>query len=210
MKIYQPNLKIKQQFVFKNICKIKKNAYFCTPIFMDKIRNYNVSFSGLKEGRHTFQFEIEKTFLELFDTEREFENPNLLADVVLQKHSTFLEFEIKVHGTVELICDLTTEAFNEPIENEIKILVKFGEEYDDSDEDIITIPRQDHEFNISQLVYEAIVLAVPMKKISPNISDEDLSLLDQYSSDILPTGDSNEEEEPEIDPRWDALKKLKK
>lgn len=174
---------------------------------MDKIRNYNVSFSGLKEGKHTFQFEIEKSFLELFDTEREFENPKMLADVILQKHNTFLEFEINVHGTVELLCDLTNEAFDHPIQNDIKVLVKFGEEYDDSDVDVITIPKQDHEFNIAQLVYEAIVLAIPMKKLSPNITEEDLSLLNTYSAE-LPV-ESNEEE-PETDPRWDALKKLKK
>ena len=37
------------------------------------------------------------------------------------KHTTFLEFEIKINGWVELVCDITNEDFDYPIENEIKI-----------------------------------------------------------------------------------------
>ncbi|MEG0693984.1 MAG: DUF177 domain-containing protein, partial [Oscillospiraceae bacterium] len=112
-----------------------------------------------------------------------------------------LEFEIKVDGTVELVCDITNEDFTYPIENQIGILVKFGEEYDDSEEDVITIPANDHAFNISQLIYENVALSIPMKKLSPNVSDEDLEILEKFSP--------KEIEEEESDPRWDALKNLK-
>ncbi|WP_283422740.1 YceD family protein [Chryseobacterium profundimaris] len=170
---------------------------------MDKLRNYDVSFSGLKTGKHEFRFEINKEFFQLFDTEQEFTNPGISVNVLLDKHSTFLEFEIKVKGTVELVCDITNENFSQPIENEIRVLVKFGEEYDDSEEDVITIPSSDHAFNVSQLIYENVALSIPMKKISPNVSDEDLAILEKFSPK------ENDEEEHESDPRWDALKNLK-
>ncbi|MDR6922182.1 MULTISPECIES: DUF177 domain-containing protein [Chryseobacterium] len=173
---------------------------------MDKLRNYDVSFSGLKNGKHEFKFEIDKTFFQLFDTEQEFTNPKIEVNILLEKHTTFLEFEIKVHGTVELICDITNEEFDHPIENHIKVLVKFGEEYDDSEEDVITIPAGDHAFNAAQLIYENVQLSIPMKKLSPNVSDEDLELLDQFSPKDI---EEAEEEEHESDPRWDALKKLR-
>ena len=173
---------------------------------MDKLRNYDVSFSGLKNGKHEFKFEIDKTFFQLFDTEQEFTNPKIEVDILLEKHTTFLEFEIKVHGTVELICDITNEAFDHPIENQIRVLVKFGEEYDDSEEDVITIPAGDHAFNAAQLIYENVQLSIPMKKLSPNVSDKDLELLDQFSPKDI---EETEEEEHESDPRWDALKKLR-
>lgn len=169
---------------------------------MDKLRNYDVSFSGLKTGKHEFRFETDKEFFQLFDTEQEFTNPRIAVDVLLDKHSTFLEFEIKVSGTVELVCDITNENFEYPIENQIKVLVKFGEEYDDSEEDVITIPTGDHAFNIAQLIYENVALSIPMKKVSPNVSDEDLAILDKFSP-------KEDEEEQNSDPRWDALKNLK-
>ncbi|MDO5616042.1 MAG: DUF177 domain-containing protein [Cruoricaptor ignavus] len=175
---------------------------------MDKYRNYEVVFSGLKEGKHQFQFEINKAFFELFDTEQEFTNPRIVADILMDKHSTFLEFWIKTGGDVALVCDITNEEFDYPIENEIKVLVKFGEEYDDSDEDVITIPMHDHAFNVAQLIYEDVVLSIPMKKISPKVSEEDLEILDQYSpKEELPEKEENSTQP--IDPRWEALKKLK-
>lgn len=173
---------------------------------MDKLRNYDVSFSGLKNGKHTFHFEIDQAFFQLFDTEQEFSDPKITAEVLLDKHTTFLEFFIKTKGDVELICDITSQPFRHPIENEIKVLVKFGEEYDDSDEEVIQIPMQDHAFNVAQLIYEDVVLSVPMKKISPDVSDEDLEILEKFS----PKAEKiTEEKESENDPRWDALKKLK-
>lgn len=174
--------------------------------FMDKLRNYDVSFSGLKNGKHEFKFEIDKTFFQLFDTEQEFTNPRIEVNVLLDKHTTFLEFEIKIKGWVELVCDITNEDFDYLIENEIKILVNFGEEYDDSNEDVITIPTSDHAFNIAHLIYENVMLSIPMKKISPNVSDEDLKILEQFSPKDM---EETEEKEHESDPRWDALRKLR-
>ena len=171
---------------------------------MDKLRNYDVSFSGLKNGKHEFKYEIDKEFFQLFDTEQEFTNPRIAVDVLLDKHTTFLEFEIKIHGLVELVCDITNDNFDHPIENQIRVLVKFGEEYDDSEEDVITIPSTDHAFNIAQLMYENVMLSIPMKKISPNVSDKDLEILEKFSPK-----ETEEEEEHKGDPRWDALKKLK-
>lgn len=170
---------------------------------MDRLRNYDIVFSGQKNGQHEFQFEIDKAFFQLFDTEQEFTDPKIVADVLMDKHTTFLEIFIKTSGTVNLVCDITNENFDHPIENEIKVLVKFGAEYDDSEEDVITIPMNDHAFNVAQLIYEVVMLAIPMKKISANVSEEDLAILEKFSpKDEI-------EEEPESDPRWEALKKLK-
>lgn len=173
---------------------------------MDKLRNYDVSFSGLKNGKHEFKFEIEKAFFQLFETEQEFTNPRITVDVLLDKHTTFLEFVIKIHGLVELVCDITNENFDQPIENQIRVLVKFGEEYDDSEEDVITIPTGEHAFNVAQLIYENVILSIPMKKISPDVSDEDLEILDKFSPKDI---EEIENKDHEADPRWDALKKLR-
>ena len=170
---------------------------------MDKLRNYDVVFSGLKNGKHQFQFEIDKAFFELFDTEQEFTEPKIIVDVFMEKHTTFLEFLIQTKGEINLNCDISNENFDYPIKNEVSVLVKFGEEYDDSDIDVITIPSKDHAFNIAQLIYENVILSVPMKKVSPNLSAEDLEILKKFS----PIEEI--EEEPESDPRWEALKKLK-
>jgi uncharacterized metal-binding protein YceD (DUF177 family) len=55
-------------------------------------------------------------------------------------------------------------------------------------------------FNIAHLIYENVALSIPMKKISPNVSEEDLAILTSSVQKIL------KREEHESDPRWDALK----
>lgn len=175
---------------------------------MDKFKNYNIAFTGLKTGKHKFKFEVNQAFFDLFGTEQEFTNPKIVVDVLLDKHTTFLEFWFDIHGTIELTCDISNDEFDYPIEHKMKILVKQGEEYDDSNEEVITIPQGDSDFNIAQLVYEGVILSVPMKKLSPNLKDEDdyHKLLEKYSLKEEP----EEEESPnDIDPRWEALRKLK-
>lgn len=177
---------------------------------MDKFRNYDVVFSGLKTGKHEFKFEVEQAFFDLFETEQEFSGAKIDVDVLLEKHSTFLDFLIKIHGIVNLVCDITSETFTHPIENEIKFLVKFGEEYDDSNEEVITIPQGDSAFNISQAIYEAVILSIPMKKISPNVKEEDFELIEKFSPKEIEEEEEEEKEEThEIDPRWEVLKRLK-
>lgn len=175
---------------------------------MDKYRNYNVNFSGLKIGKHEFKFSIDQAFFDLFETEKEFTNAKLDCDVLLERHSTFLDFKISISGTIDLVCDISNQEFSHPVSNEISLLVKFGEEYDDSNEEIIVIPHHESEFNVAQIIYEAVMLSVPMKKLSPNIleNDEYQDLLEKFSPKIKEEKEDNEE----IDPRWAALNKLKK
>lgn len=181
---------------------------------MNRIRKYDIAFSGLKNGKHSFEFEIDKKFFDLFEADVEFETPKILAKILLDKHSTFLDFTIDVEGSVDLYCDISGGIFTYPIDNEIKVLVKFGESYDDSNDEVITIPMSDYEFNVSQLIYEATLLSIPMKKISPEVENhpEYKELLEKYSpvfEEDLDLDQFSEEEDEEIDPRWAALKKLK-
>lgn len=182
---------------------------------MDKFRNYEVVFSGLKNGKHKFQFEIDQSFFELHEAEQEFTNPRLVAEILLEKHTTFLEFWIEVHGNVALECDITGEIFDYEINPELKLLVNFGETYDDSNEEVITIPSTDHAFNMAQILYEMVVLAIPMKKIAPSIAKEDWELVERYALFSEKEAKESEQkfadenEQQEVDPRWEALKKLK-
>ena len=88
---------------------------------MDKFRNYDVAFTGLKNGKHEFKFEVEQSFFDLFETEQEFTNAHINVDVALEKHTTFLDLEVAISGKVDLICDITAEEFSHPINNSIKI-----------------------------------------------------------------------------------------
>lgn len=164
--------------------------------FMDKFRKYDIEFSGLKLGKHCFEMDVEQQFFDLFDFEQEFKTPKIDVFIDLNKHSSFLELNLKTKGTVELECDLSEELFSQPVENQLKILVKFGEEFDDSNEEVLIIPMGSHSVNVAQLIYESTLLSIPMKHIHPRYqngkTDEYSNLLEKYS--IKENEDTSEEE----------------
>lgn len=179
---------------------------------MDKIRNYSVSFSGLKLGKHTFEYSITQEFFNLFEFEQDFKKPEIKVVLELEKHSTFLDLRFKSEGTVEVDCDVTSEPYLQEVENELELVVKFGHEFDDSDDEVWVIPEGEHEINVAQLIYEMILLSIPNKRINPNIdsdnAEEAYDLLDRYAP--KEAEEDPESEKEDTDPRWDSLKNLYK
>ncbi|WP_306012635.1 MULTISPECIES: YceD family protein [unclassified Allomuricauda] len=173
---------------------------------MMKLKEFFIPFSGLKLGKHKFVCEIDDAFFESFDYQ-EFNGASVNISAVLEKMSTMMELEMKATGTINVDCDLTGESYDQPIDSDLKLVVKFGEEYNDEDDEILIIPHGEHQFNIAQYIYEMLVLAVPQKRVHPGVEDGTLQ------SDILDKLEElqpKEQKEPseKTDPRWDDLKKL--
>lgn len=173
---------------------------------MMKLKEFFIPFSGLKLGKHKFVYEIDDAFFESFDYQ-EFNGASVNISAVLERMSTMMELEMKATGTINVDCDLTGESYDQPIDSDLKLVVKFGEEYNDEDDEILIIPHGEHQFNIAQYIYEMLVLAVPQKRVHPGVEDGTLQ------SDILDKLEElqpKEQKEPseKTDPRWDDLKKL--
>jgi len=169
-------------------------------------KEYSIPFSGLKQGKHEFSYQIKNTFFESFGYE-EFNAAAIDVVVVLNKTSTMLELEFSAKGAVNVLCDLTGEPFDQPLTSAIELVVKFGETYNDEDDEILIIPHSEHKINVAQYIYEMLVLAVPQKRIHPGIADGSLQSEALDRLDALRPKEIKENKE-DSDPRWDALKKL--
>ena len=92
---------------------------------MDKFRNYDIVFSGLKNGKHEFRFEIDKKFFQLFDTEQEFTEPKVVANILLDKHTTFLELLIKNSKRAVKYCEFNNYVWHgDMTEDSMRSIVK--------------------------------------------------------------------------------------
>ncbi len=168
---------------------------------MKTLREYNVNFAGLKDGKHQFEFPLDQKFIEGFETDIDFENYKGIARVELDKHSSFMEALISTKGTVTLDCDYTTEPFQQKVSNSFKLIIKFGEEFNDEDDEVLVLPQEAYQFNVAQYIYENIILSIPLKRICQECAKEMEE--DEEISEDTPNTKEN------IDPRWDALKNLK-
>ena len=165
---------------------------------------FTIPLSGLKEGRHTFDFEINKEFFDLFE-ESEVKEGALVAITEVEKRSSHIDLVIKITGNVRICCDRCLEMFDQPVGCENRFLVKFGKVRDDSDPDILTVPADEHELDMQQYFYEFIHLALPIQRVHPEDKDGK-STCEPVMLEKL--GEHLVEVEKKNDPRWDELKKL--
>ncbi len=167
--------------------------------------DFVLSFFGLKEGKHTFEYKIDKQFFESFNYD-EFLDADFTIVLDFIKKSTLLELHFEGQGTGTVACDVTNEPFELPLKGALGLVVNFGEEFNDDNEEVLILPHGEHQLDLSQYMYEMIVLAVPLKKMHPGIADGSLK------SDILnkleELSPEKNKEIDEIDPRWEDLKKL--
>ena len=176
---------------------------------MKKLKEFNIPFKGLKEGKHHFEYTIDNTFLAHFDYE-EFNATQIEVSITFIKKSTLLELFFEASGTINVNCDLTNEPYDQEISSEFNLVVKFGEEYNDELDEILIIPHGEFQINVQQYIYEMIVLARPAKCIHPGVEDGTLNseILEKLETYYIDKEDKTNITEEEIDPRWNKLKNL--
>jgi hypothetical protein len=106
---------------------------------MNNTKQYLIPF-GIKGRKTSFEYQISNAFFEVFDYD-EFESSDIKVNVVLEKKSTMLELVFKHEGTVNVPCDLTSEDFDLPIQGEMKLLVRFGDTYNNDNEELLVLER---------------------------------------------------------------------
>lgn len=131
---------------------------------------YTIPLIGLKEGTHTFEFGIGNKFFDGFE-DSEIKEGDLRAHVLLEKGSACINLRIVISGAVKISCDRCLEFFMQKVECENNIILKTGHDTDEGDPEIIFVPFSSHEFDLSQLFYEYIHLALPLRRIHPDGKD---------------------------------------
>ncbi|MCK5440351.1 MAG: DUF177 domain-containing protein [Maribacter sp.] len=172
-----------------------------------KQKEFHIPFSGLKQGKHEFDYTIENKFFESFGY-NEFNDVSIRLHVVLNIMSTMMELEMQAEGSVNVECDTTGEPYDQKISGSLELVVKFGDEYNDENDEILIIPHSEHRLNIAQYIYEMLVLAVPQKRVHPGVLDGTLESVALKKLEELHPKEIREDKE-KIDPRWDELKKLR-
>jgi uncharacterized metal-binding protein YceD (DUF177 family) len=174
---------------------------------MKALKDYIIPFVGLKVGEHHFDYQIDNTFFQSYEFD-DFNAVDVKIDLKLEKKTTLMELCFSASGVVNVNCDITNEAYDQTINDQLKLVVKFGDEFNDENEEILIISHGEYEINLAQYIYELIILAVPVKRMHPGIEDGTLqSEILSKLEELRPSEDIKIKSE-EIDPRWNNLKKL--
>jgi len=169
-----------------------------------KNRDYIIPFEGLKVGDHQFSFELDKAFFSSFENS-EIEQSDLQVTVDLIKKENMLQFDTVLIGSVDDTCDRCGSPCQITLEADFRLVVKFGAESQEQDMDVLILGPGEHEIDLSTYLFEYAHVSLPLKRVHEDEEDcnqEALDALDEFSY--------RHEDEEETDPRWDALKNLKK
>jgi uncharacterized metal-binding protein YceD (DUF177 family) len=185
------------------------------------LRSYNIDVIKLREGRHSFTFEVGDEFFKFYEAEEWVKGSIITVSVHLNKTSSVIEADFALEGTVKLTCDRSLEVFDYPIYVTEKVIYKYGAMEQEISEDVFLITKDTPSINVAQLIYEFVMLAIPAKKVHPDYLDEmDEEDFDEegilvYTSEeekAIEMEESEDENTPvrPADPRWEILNKLKK
>jgi uncharacterized metal-binding protein YceD (DUF177 family) len=186
----------------ENIAGIVDLVTFALQFFggVDPLRTYDIPFVGLTEGEHSFDYTLNGEFFEIFGNE-ELIDSSFQVDVILHKKSSFMELSIMFKGSSTVPCDRCSNPLEIPMEGDYFAVVRYSDTPSD-EEDVINILPNEDILNVSQPIFETIALTLPSKRKHKrkDCDPKVLKTLDELSR-ISNT---------ESDPRWDALKELKK
>lgn len=190
---------------------------------MGKFDLYNIQLKTMEVGESEVEYHLGNEFFEAIGEEA-IQKGNVTAKVRIVKTTKQSELTFSLEGKVVVLCDRCLEEMDQPIKADGHLIVRMGKEFKDEGDDVVIVPEEQGVINVSWFLYEFVELAIPIKHVHPfghcnsgmanklreHIVDSDSfeegvePLMDEEAVEPMDKGD-----EP-IDPRWAALKNLKK
>lgn len=175
------------------------------------LNKFDIEIDRLNNGHESFEYKIDDQFFNLLDQSL-IEKGNLQTIVSMDRTSTMVKCSIHIDGVVELTCDRTLNLFNHPIHSVNNVTYKFSDKDEELTDEIILIKHDTRIINVAQILFDFIALNIPLKKIHPDFlteadfkSDDNILIYSSISNESEPTDTDIDI----LDPRWEALKKLK-
>lgn len=178
---------------------------------MNPLRAYDINIVGLDNKRYEYDFTSDDTFFAALEQDL-IEKGNIQTHLVLDKSETMIRLDFHITGSVEQTCDRSLDEYEEPVDTQQTMLLKFGDHNEELSDEIELIERNTATINVARYIFEFISLSLPMKRLHPRFRDEEKDDADDeqngkviYRSDADTT---DEDDQSAIDPRWAALRKL--
>lgn len=133
---------------------------------MDVTKRYSIAYKGLRNGLHACRFEVDGALFEAFES-TEVKDGTCVAEVELKRSETMLDLAVKITGSVVVPCDRCLEDCRIPIDFEGVLVVKFSDELREYDGEVMWLSPMETEVDLSQYIYESIILSLPYQRVHP-------------------------------------------
>ena len=138
-------------------------AFYCD---MELNNRYSIAYKGLKNSTHDFNFEVDDALFAAYES-REIKGGELTVDVEMLKADNQLEMDFTISGEVTCECDRCLDDCQIPIDYEGHLIVRISDDQGEYDGDIMWISPADDTVDLTQYIYESIVLSLPYQRVHP-------------------------------------------
>ena len=170
---------------------------------MCDLEPFKIDLKALREGENLLRFALDDSFFEAIEAP-EIHQGKLRVDLSVRRVASSFELDFHIEGYVHIPCDKCLDDMEQPILTDNRLVVKFGEETTEDDE-LVVVSEDEGVLDVSWFIYEFISLNIPIKHVHApgNCNPAMVKMLEEY------TATRSSEEEETMDPRWEALRKLK-
>ena len=174
---------------------------FAPFLFLVGMRSKHIiQFEGLSLGHHEFDFDVDKSLFDRAEL-RDILDAKIEVKVYLSKSDNMMNLDMVFSGYIAIPCDRCVEEMKIQIDDEAKLVVKYGQVENENLDDLFVLKDHEHEIQLGDYFYENLSLMIPQR----NVHDE--SECDQEVIKML-KGTDNIVENESTDPRWEKLKNL--
>jgi len=179
------------------------------------LEQFSIPFVGLGNGPHAFDWDITDLFFAEFPYGL-FQQGRVQVHMDMDRAENDMEMHFTFQGEVSVECDTCLNHKMCPIVSNAHLLARLTEVEqpgDSGNDELMLLPRGATHLDLAPFVYETISLQLPLRTgcnqpEAPKCNLEMIAILHKYAHPHESDEDANNAETT-IDPRWDALKKLK-
>lgn len=160
-------------------------------------REFEIAYLGLKEGISQYEYEIDNNFFSRLGFEHpDFETIEAVVKLNFDKRSGFFLLHFDIDGKINVACDRCGDFFDLKLWDEFDLVLKLTNDAvpeksgTNDEDDVVFIPRSETVIDISEWIYEFILLSIPMQRVHPAKDDgsegcnpEALKMLRQMSDE---------------------------
>lgn len=174
---------------------------------------YKINLRSLRDGEHAFSYDLDDDYFA--EIGAEITAGEVSVEVTCIKRAEVFKLHIVLEGYVVVACDRCLDDVEIDVEAERNLVVKYGAEYCDDDDEILIIPERDGVLDLRWMLYEEIALSLPLqrKHEEGECNGSMMQIYDNLIIEVLPEGEDGAiaQDDSEATRQWaEALNKFRK
>ncbi len=133
---------------------------------MEIAQRYSIAYKGLKSESYDFDFPVDAELFRAFES-AEISDGDCRVSVHLERAEQRMMLDVQITGEVTVACDRCLEDCSLPIDFSDRLTVEITDELGEYDGEVMWVLPAEDMVDLSQYIYESIVLSLPYQRVHP-------------------------------------------